>query len=297
MDSRPSQLRERGLLVPELSVLQRLIAMDRLRALAIAITALKGRLRNARAALMAYIEQSPLRQSVPAQMAEISQSNLVAVARREAETMVKTVEILLADTLESSTGMDEIVHLEPLVRHLVADHAQAFAEEDIKLALQPTAPSLSLKTDRGLLRQLLAILLRRIADMHEERMSIILHFESRDESSVAISLRGNRSHWSEAQVASLFSAAIPLQRWPMGLDMDLLSAFLIVHHLGGRLEIHATPPEGPGFRVLITVAGGSEEQPVTEQEWFDRVFKSVQEWERLLGAESEVGDQKSEVRG
>lgn len=279
-------MRERDRLLHEkLSVLHRLIVMDRVRGLTTAVTALKGRLRNAWPALVAYMEQSPVRQKIRVQMEEIMQMNLVAVARREAENMVKTVQSLLKDTVQASTGLERNISVQSLIHDFVAAQCEELSEEDVELAVPALPPSLSLASDRGMLKRLLAILVRRIADMHEDRMRISLSTENQGASSIALSITGDRGDWTESQVASLFSAAIPLQRWPIGLDMDLLSAFLIVHHLGGTLEILPAAPEGPGFRVVLPTSGPADEQAIAEDDWFDRVYESIDEWERSLLAD------------
>lgn len=71
------------LIQEKLSVLHRLVIMDRVRGLSTAVTALSGQLRSAWPAFLSYIEQAPLTSCLSVQLDEIAELNLLAVARRE----------------------------------------------------------------------------------------------------------------------------------------------------------------------------------------------------------------------
>ena len=266
----------------KISVLHRLIVMDRIRGLSTAATALEGRLRNSWQALVSYIQQSPLQQRMSIQMEEILGLNMVAIAKREAEIMVRTVEGLIADTTEVSTGIESRVDLGAELEAFLTHERADFASDDIELVFTrdaSTATSL-VSTDRGMLRRLFAILARRLADLQEHPAKI--EFTAKGSSDgVEMVAKGSFSDFTSNHVASLFAAAIPLHRWPIGLDMDMLSAFMIVHHLGGSITVEATPPQGPGFRVVLPLA-----QPTTQARrdpgWFDQVYESLEAWETSL---------------
>jgi two-component system, probable response regulator PhcQ len=83
----------------------------------------------------------------------------------------------------------------------------------------------------------------------------------------------------------LFSAAIPLQKWPIGLDMDILSAFMIAHHLGGTIKVLPSAPEGPGFRFELPVNPVEPKAMQLSPNWFDTVYESLEEWENEIVSE------------
>jgi two-component system probable response regulator PhcQ len=271
-------MRERDRLLSEkLTVLHRLIVMDRVRGLATAVTALQGQFHGAWAALSDYMEQSPVKQRVALQMEEIAQINLVAVARREAETMVKTVQSLLADTVAIAQGPEQVSLA--VLDNFAGSHRDDLAEEDIELLVSSAEGEI--RTDRALLLRLLELLVRRVADMHEEKMQLTIAAKPADDG-VEIAIKSDRAAWSDAQYASLFSAAMPLQRWPLGLDMDALAAFLIVHHLGGGLTIERAPPKGPGFIVWLPHTPASPATAEVDADWFDKVYDSLEAWEQAM---------------
>jgi two-component system probable response regulator PhcQ len=274
------------LLEEKLSVLHRLIVMDRIRGMATAVTALEGRVRNAWRALAAYVRQSPIRQQLQLQMAEIANLNMVSIAKREAHLMVQTVEGILADTIDTATGFETGLDYFGIVEQFIQREGQGFKEDDVyleasvsALGIRETPPTC---TDRGLVERLLSILVNRVADLQEHPLTVSLNLETQ-ESHIQLGVRGSFGELTEGQFASLFSAAIPLHKWPIGLDMDLLSAFLIVHHLGGELTVQAQPPQGPGFLVRLPLDASSVSSNRTrDPAWFESIYELLEHWQTNL---------------
>ncbi len=134
----------------KVSVLHRLIVMDRIRGLATAVTALEGRLNHAWRALVSYIQQSPVQKRMAVQMEEIIGLNMIAIAKREAEIMVRTVEGLLADTTDVSTGLVGDVDLCQELEQFIAREQAAFTSDDIQLVLQRADQVPLVVTDCGM---------------------------------------------------------------------------------------------------------------------------------------------------
>jgi two-component system, probable response regulator PhcQ len=273
----------------KLSVLHRLIVMDRVRGLATAATALDGRIRNAWHALVEYMQQSPVRQRIRVQMEEIVEMNMVAVARREAEFMVRTVELLLKDTIHSSTG-EECFTLSSFLMDFVAESQPDFQENDITFSIHHSFQDRVMNIDRGMLKRLISIGVRRISDMLEQPTKIELRTSTNSgpaskEGLIALELIGAFGGMTNGQITSLFSAAIPLQKWPIGLDMDILSAFMIAHHLGGTIKVLPSAPEGPGFRFELPVNPVEPKAMQLSPNWFDTVYESLEEWENEIVSE------------
>lgn len=274
------------LLKEKLSVLHRLVVMDRVRGLATAMAAMNGRVRGAFQALAGYMEQSPVKQRIRVQMEEIAELNLLALAKQESRQMVETVEMLIKDTAGSSTGDESEIDVVQFAREIEASKKTELLEDDLDLAVRAEAAR-PIESDRGMLKRLLGILIRRLSDVQDQPAKIELSVTG-GESTVVIEARGCFRPLNDDQYASLFAAAIPIRKWPIGLDMDLLSAFLIVHHLGGRLRIEAEPPSGPGFRITLPVELPSELKENTIEPirpgWFESVYDSLEVWEEEINA-------------
>lgn len=272
LDERDRLLREK------LSVLHRLVVMDRIRGLATAATALEGRLHNTWQALVAYMQQSPVKQRIALQMEEISSLNMIAIARREAELMVRTVEMILQDTVACAAGVDSPLALPAWLQQFVDQRQAAAQDEDVAIKLVGELPEVTINTDAGLLTRLLEILLRRISDMQDQPTQIEIASSVAGDA-VEITAKGCFRDLDSGQIASLFAAAIPLQKWPIGLDMDLLSAFMIAHHLGGTLTIEPTAPAGPALRINIPRTPPAASNHSIDPASFDTVFESLAQWE------------------
>ncbi len=67
----------------------------------------------------------------------------------------------------------------------------------------------------------------------------------------------------------------------MGIDMDTLSAFFIVHHLGGSVKIHRATPMGPEFEVLLGCNLQTTQEVGLDADWFDEVFSNLEQWDEL----------------
>ncbi len=266
----------------KVSVLHRLIVMDRIRGLATAVTALEGRLNNAWQALVSYIQQSPVQRRMAVQMEEIIGLNMIAIAKREAEIMVRTVEGLLADTTDVSTGLIADVDLCNELEQFIGREQSAFASDDIQLTLTRADHVPTVVTDRGMFQRLIAVVARRLADLQEHPARIEFTIQGCAEG-IEIVGRGNFNDFMQSHIASLFAAAIPLHRWPIGLDMDLLGAFMIVHHLGGKITVDFAPPVGSGIRMVLPLVA-SPVQPGRHRDpgWFDTVYESLDAWETEL---------------
>ncbi|WP_153557856.1 response regulator [Roseimaritima sediminicola] len=277
LDERDRLLREK------ISVLHRLIVMDRIRGLATAATALGCRVRNSWQALVAYMQQSPVKQRIAMQMDEIAALNMTAIARREAEMMVRTVELLLRDTVAPASGRNSDLALPAWLGQFVQGRQAAAADEDVTIRLVDPPSETQIASDEGLLTQLLEILLRRLCDLQEQPTEIQIGAQPLADG-VQLDLKGCFADLDSGQVASLFAAAIPLQKWPIGLDMDLLSAFMLAHHLGGSLQIIPAAPQGPGFSLKLpaTAPTADPEPAAIDPQWFDTVYESLEQWEQEI---------------
>lgn len=273
------------LLSEKLSVLHRLVVMDRVRGLVAAATAMKGSVRGAWDALAAYMDQSPIKQRLRVQMGEIAELNLLAVAKKESQMMVETIDMLLGDTIAVSSGDQQGIDVSAIV-HEVADARKAeLLDDDLDLDVR-AKDECRIESDHGMLKRLIEILLRRLCDVQDQPSKLEILVTGGD-ASVVIELRGFFRKLDDEQFASLFAAAIPIRKWPIGLDMDLLSAFLIVHHLGGRMRIEPEPPSGPGFRVTLPLqipeATKQAATAATESGCFESIYASLEVWEEELG--------------
>ncbi|WP_161604768.1 response regulator [Roseiconus nitratireducens] len=272
------------LMEEKLSVLHRLVVMDRIRGLVAAVTGMNGRVRGAWPALASYMAQSPVKERIKVQLDEIAELDLSALAKRETREMVDAITTLLKETVGVSTGDAPNVDAASIAREVAEAKKIELLQDDLDLAVTAKSPC-PIESDAGMLKQLYEILLRRLSDVQDQPSKIDFSVHERADD-VVIEARGSFRSLNEDQFASLFAAAIPIHKWPIGLDMDLLSAFLIAHHLGGRLRVEPQPPSGPGIKVTlpktIPVVLKAAQIPTVQAEWFDAVYTCMEAWEQEI---------------
>jgi hypothetical protein len=132
--------------------------------------------------------------------------------------------------------------------------------------------------NRRLIARLISILVERVCNMDAEERCIRIRAHSPARGQVQLSLTADSLPWENGKVASLYSALIPFREWPMGVDMDILSAFFIAHHHGGEVRLVNEAAVGPGFLVRLACEPGPDQDLDIGRTWFDRVFRSVELW-------------------
>ncbi|KAA1260740.1 Hydrogenase transcriptional regulatory protein hupR1 [Rubripirellula obstinata] len=278
------------LLSEKLSVLHRLIVMDRVRGLATMATAINGRLRNAWSALVGYMEQSPVTRRVQVQMEEIAGLNMVALARHESEAMVKTVQMILSDTVAKSTGDDAAIDIAEVTKELAEHLRQELSEDDLELEVSGMDQPQIIAGDKGMIENMIRIMVRRLSDIQELPSKISIEL-SPNADEIQLIVRGGFASLEAAQIASFFAAAIPLRKWPIGLDMDLLSCFMISHHLGGQFNVQADDETGPALIATLPrnandIASQASALQTINPEWFDTVYESLEKWQSEILSET-----------
>lgn len=271
---------ERDRLIREkLSTLNRLIVMDRIRGLSSAIAAMSGQFRNAWPAFLSYIEQSPIERCLDEQSEELADLDLMSVAKQESRQMIEAVHAVVGDVVCVRNAEVTDFDVKSFIESVIADQRELMKEDEIGIELKG-CPADSMKTDGGTLRRAIEILFRRLSDVQDKPSTIVVNVSSGDQE-FSIEIRGNFRGLDDAQTASFYSAVIPIRRWPIGMDMDVLGAFLLVHHLGGKLRVESQPPSGPGFRIQLPKQFPTDQEPATPHvtdEWFSRIHRSLSKW-------------------
>ena len=274
------RLDRRRLLQEKLNVIQRMLILDRVRNVAAAAAALQERFHRSMEAFMAYLEQSPLEERIKLELANIDEIDMFSLARRESEELVQSVQQVLKHTSAGREGVPEQVELVDLVRDLVAAMSPQMREDGVELRFEPPERTAQAVVNVPLVQKMLSLLIGRMCDMDGNDRVVTIRFPrvtSAPESHL-IRLTIDTPAWKNGQFASLFSAIMPVRRWPLGMDMDILAAFFIAYHHNGHIVSHVEPPDGPGFEVTIGSALAAPEAARISSEWFDKMFRRLERW-------------------
>jgi hypothetical protein len=239
--------RDRDRLVREkLGALQRMLVMDRVRGLSTLATVLGRSFRNAGPALVNYVRQAKLEKQIAARSEDLLELDIMRASREECEHLIRALQTVLGDVADAAGQPDEQLDLEAMLRAYVDAETPNKAEAGITMQADIDSSLPSVRGNRMLLGRLISILVERISDMDGDDRRIRIHLESAGDDQVRLIVTADSLPWENGKVASLYSALVPFREWPMGLDMDILSAFFIAHHHGGSIELLTSPPGVPG---------------------------------------------------
>jgi len=268
------------LLAEKLSVFQRVLVMDRARGLAALAAGLQGRLHDPMGAVKAFVAQASKYEAEAFPREELMRADLWTLARRESVALVRSIRAVLDSVGSPADKQAESLDVLRLVREVVERLAARCGEEGVTLQVHAEDHLSAIPGDGDLIARLVEILVQRIADMDGEERNIQVTLrgekDTGDGEFIVVQLTSDGPAWSPQQLASLFSSAIPRDDFPMGIDMDLLSAFLIAHHHGGRVCIQGGPPAGPGFHITLSCDRARLVEEDVDADWFENIFRRIE---------------------
>jgi two-component system probable response regulator PhcQ len=277
---------ERDLLVKEkLATLRHLLVADRVRSLALLAKGLSHHIRNALTALDSYVflakaelEREPARSAGGYEYWREIWTDAESVNRR----LLELVENVSDATIDPNYRFDDTVEIGALVE---SGHARARETADLSTPnVFASRTPVKIRCDAALMVRMFAALLRQMARLGGSRADVTLEHLGRTTiwGSPAESLRLRSSGvWSSQVISSLFTPFTVGDDGSSKADGDLLTAFFIVHHHGGTLEMHSRAPAGPGFELKLPHNPLDVERPGIEKGLFERLFRHDEEWEQL----------------
>jgi two-component system probable response regulator PhcQ len=277
---------ERDLLVKEkLATLQHLLVADRVRSLAVLAKGLSHHIRNALTALDSYVflaraelERQPARSRGGYDYWREIWTDAEAVNRR----LLALVENVSEATIDPKYRFDDIVEISTLVER---GHARARETSDLATPnVLAARPPVKIRCDATLMVRMFAALLRQMSRLGGSRADLTLEHLGRTTlwGSPAEWLRlRSAGEWNSHLVSSLFTPFSVADDGQSKADADLLTAFFIVHHHGGTLEMHARSPGGPGFELKLPHNPLDVQRPGLEKGLLERMFRHDEEWEQL----------------
>lgn len=269
------------LLAEKISVVQRVLIMDRARGLAALAAAVHGQLRNAMGAVKQFVAQASLYEGQAFDPEQLMRADLWTLARNEAVSLITAIQAVLANIGSPSDEDVQQLDFHRIVQDVSARLAAKFGDEGVALDVQTEGRLPAIMAGERMIGLLIDILVRRIADMDgdERTISLVLSPAKTDEGGQGVALRAysDGPAWSPQQMASLYTSAIARDDFPLGVDMDVLAAFFIAHHHGGTISIQDAPPAGPGIYVTLACDPAESKEEDVDGAWFEMVFRRLED--------------------
>ena len=282
--------RERDILLREkMSVLQRLIIMDRVQSLAVFTVGLSDRINNPIGALSNFVTQLPpnfqeewLRNATAKGYAALQ--GIGDLAQNESRSVLR-----IADKIRDATaGLCEEVSSECQLSELLHRVSQSPTTQcndktdQISVHIDSDLPPL--KIHRRLMERCFNTLVDSMKFMCREgaRMEITAakSEENGKTQGIIIRFKTDPQSWQEHKYNKLF--AILADDKEEEISLRLLSAFLLVHHHGGILNIHNNSKIGPGFEIDLPI----DQIPVSafksKDECLDVLLRHYESWDAAM---------------
>ncbi|PKN66851.1 MAG: hypothetical protein CVU57_04620 [Deltaproteobacteria bacterium HGW-Deltaproteobacteria-15] len=281
------QLERDTLLKEKMSILQRMIITDRVRSLAIMAAGLSHQIRNPLTALKTFLDLAPkklreeLLENVKLKSPEFWEG-FWSVAEQESSRILKIIDRVGKMVVMPASRFNGPFSLNALVR-ATKEYAEENASGSVETDILETLPPV--RADIQMLERLFQILLRRVIEMTPGggiRVEIREMVRIWGAEGIRIRVLSKGPEWTESRVASLFTAFSIMNEDLLESGLDLLPAFFIVHHHGGEILIHKSPPEGPGFEVILPLDPGNVALPFRDDDLLQKIMAYSEDWQSSI---------------
>jgi two-component system, probable response regulator PhcQ len=270
--------RERDRLVREkVSVLQRIVLMDRIRSFAVLAAGLANRIKHPIEALKAFLDAAPPPGDGQSRSGEVQWSQLWEMAQHESRRILETVDGVVRRTVEPDFQF-AAVDLASLVHDTLATVTNEMRAHGITLTVE-VDPSVTgtISGNEHMLRQMIRILPERLALVDPEAKRILVRC-TKDEvwgqAGVRISVIAEGRDWTTAELHTCFSMLSNYAFMPNSSvgEGDLLAAYFIAYHHAGTMSVHRASPLGPGFAAVLPVDPEAASIPGVDPQWIERTL-------------------------
>jgi two-component system, probable response regulator PhcQ len=278
------------LLKEKLSTLHNMMIADRMMSLGLLAAGLSHHIRNSLVAVKTFLDLAP---------SKLKEENLDVTTLRNpdfwkdyyqnAQGQIDKINNMLKDlwaASESSTPQfNDEVKLDAVLHDVVKNVQDALVAKDIKVRVNvpPTLPALFV--DRPKFERLFELLLRdEVVSLPAGRE---IHISARAEecdgkAAVAVEVHDNGPGLPKEALRLIFDPFIIRSDSPLEYGINLMAAYFIVHHHGGRIE--ARSEEGQGTTFVLWLPVNPNQAPLVSQsgEFLQKLLLNESVWEKML---------------
>ena len=277
--------RER-LLAEKAETIRHMLMADKVASFGILAEGLNHHLRNALTVIRAFVDLAPLKMREELHGHEPgADPSFWSELHLQAQHQISRIQTVLHRLGEASQTPDvrfsDEVDLLTILDETALIYSQAYEQKGVQLShyVHPGVPRLRVNAERfrQLWRLLYADMLTNLNSGDRVQVTAGPNIEPSGRSMVEIVIDDTGAWASNENVANLFDPFFVRSHQPHELGVNLTACFVIVHLHGGKIE--ATPRDGAGLRIHISLPVNPEEKPLDSESFFERLGDHEIRWQ------------------
>lgn len=286
--------RERDQLLREkLSSLHNLMITDRVIALGVLAAGLGHYVRNSLVAVQTFIELAPSKlKEENVDLDQLRQPTFWRDFYGHVQIQVRRIGALLSG-LETAAAkpefrFEDVIETGALVQRGLDATASELAARQVRVTVR-TQPGLPpMKVDMFRIQRLFELILRdesfTLPEGSEVRIDTSLERGEGDSAYFRFEILDNGLGLPRESLRAVFDPFFVRNQDPQGFGLNLMTAYFIVYHHGGTIQIEDIEPRGTRFVIRIPVSPQAPWSQNEESEFLARVLMNDNLWDRILRA-------------
>lgn len=285
--------RERDQLLKEkLSVLHNMMIADRMMSLGLLAAGLSHHIRNSLVAVKTFLDLAP---------SKLKEENLDVTSLRNpdfwkeyyqnAQGQIEKINNMLRDlwaaSESSAVQFRDEVRLDAVLHDVVKGVHDSLAAKDIKVSINIPQTLPTLLVDRPKFERLFELLLRdEVVSLPAGReISITARAEDTDgKAAVAVEVHDNGPGLPKEALRLIFDPFVVRTDSPLEYGINLMAAYFIVHHHGGRIEARSEEGQGTTFVLWLPVNPNQAALVSQNGEFLQKLLLNESVWEKMLAS-------------
>jgi len=281
--------RERDQLLREkMAVLHNMMITDRVVSLGVLAAGLSHHIRNSLVAVRTFLDLAPAKLGEErVDLEQLRNPNYWCDFYEQVQTQVKRITDMLSElgmaSTEAGGPFQDQVQLGAVLSEALARVGPQLAEKRIQVANEIPENLPPMAVDKAKFTRLFELLLKDEAVSLPEGAKISLKARVlTGDVEIEVEISDNGPGLPQEALRSLFDPFFIRADQPQEFGINLMAAYFIVYHHGGRIQVKSGPTGGTTFLLTFATHPQVNAGPGGEHEFLEKVLMNETLWERLL---------------
>ena len=267
-----------ALLREKIWALHRLMMTDRLIGLGLLASGLSHHLRNALAAIRAFLDLTP---EANINFERVNNPKYWLAFYKTAQSRMRKISEIL-DSLGSVpitpvATFDDRVKLSEIAMEVAKSRRRQVVQVDVSGSERPV------QVDKRMLCRLFELLLENLSSVSAEGAVLhVLVTEDSESGDVKLGFWADGLRLPKEVLRYVFDPFYAQEKTPSDAGINLLFCYFIVHHHGGRLIATADESDITRYMISLPLEQGAATNIKDDEEFLRKVFSTEEAWEHLL---------------